>query len=1542
MTQAFQNSRSKGVVTSSLRYFREQGQEDIYSAGLEKVPLAERARVEAAMQKQRRTKEFLGQRKQARLDEESWSNLLTRRQLVTGPPTDQDKLEYRKRTQADKQRLRSKFPALTRAQAANDNTWRSNVATRFEAWCREDSWTMCRKCHRMEPRTLKEVDISGKRGRQTHTVKQCKHCAHGVGYPTVQLDDIPPVLRGLSQRSLWAITPLEIFNGEAVWAKHGYRVHTDMTRFWWRPKSVLDQIVQLLDEGHLEDAERAEAAYDYLKEAEGSSWWRFCQLHGRFLRKNESRLTGEIENDWRVLQLPRACIEEVGIECALWPHLYPRTNMCETHIRASHHTREGKPTRTVFDKKTVRARDKALREQREAAISQGRLQGKQHHLPLQRQYENMIRRGQKTVEGRLNKGVAARIKAGDTLMLGSTSCLVKGVYRYPCFGDMLWECGLERVLPGCPSIEAGIQVYHGFPGYRAGEAAHGVVAFDLEPCGGVSQPKPAAKPRPKRERSSSSSSGSSSSGSGSTSAQSSSCSDKEDSEHAPLDFARHKQNSAKASYLAKVLGPVAEYGANYDLFQFVYDLWLWSAVGAKKNKGIRCPLHLAMSQYSFSPEYWQIKHAGLMDMVRQLGVPTLFITIAPYEWSFPMHRWVEDELHKQMRSKLHLPVAETLHIAHVLGQAVEGLITGANQQSNKGRGKPWSSHIFAAKDGSKKNTVINYFGRLEFQDGKRKRYVNMKEAATQFYHGRGTVHLHLLVWLEYIEKILLEKVISARSPADNGPLRDLVEGSQRSYTGSGWKQQDAPSHWDAGKKLLRLQHLVEDYCQHNSKGCPEGVRAYMQDLISSLFCHMDVLSADGRAALLRYVSSYVSKFSDSFTSEWMNEAASGYEISRRVLTDYHPLEPEMVLQLGMQWFPQVFAGGTMQRFVVPVPFKAEVVDRVQQYMDCAWRTEDMTLFQFLRKTNTEGCIHRALKKRWQAATQAKETEEPLERWAIAQPERGDTLIAAAFLSRYNDEYYGQWLLMNRPFRKLEDFLSPELDRVPPHLYYQTMAYVQCPEYWCNEAAVRAGLELDAFNKFHVQNIWSMVKGNQEHIRKYLDGTFDMREEGADGAASPDAKPVLEQDQRNIVAEILWSVEEGWKQRQLEEDRWKGGPEEAEAGARAEEEPDPFAKYTSPSNTRQAFAVLGPAGSGKTSCIEEAVEEVERRGGRILIVAPTGKLAARFRQKYPHLDVDTVHGAFHVWKPIHQTMELMMGYDLVIAEEVGQLSRDIFERLMQLWLHGERLTTLVFVGDFWQLEGVDPSRASDSPMWRNGMVRKKELYTMRRCKCKLLAEKLRILRTGKPTFQQLKSILRGHKAPVARRQARMTEPTAYDVKKILEETPQTVFLTSSKRSEAKLNRWAVEALFAEERPLCYLPMDTGGDEQVEVEEAPVYKGMRVTLTKNQNKKIGFVNGMGAEVISKGNAGLFVWTDQGKRIMITPWTNEHGVIVYPFRLGYASTLHKVQGATLKHITLWLDIPNLPASAYVALSRVQRDADWRFIGNPCRHHFTPARFD
>ena len=84
-------------------------------------------------------------------------------------------------------------------------------------------------------------------------------------------------------------------------------------------------------------------------------------------------------------------------------------------------------------------------------------------------------------------------------------------------------------------------------------------------------------------------------------------------------------------------------------------------------------------------------------------------------------------------------------------------------------------------------------------------------------------------------------------------------------------------------------------------------------------CHEDVLHRDGRGAVLRYVATYAPKFSDSFACDSLNDAASDYTVARRVLFDYHPLEPEMWLHLAGRLFPQISFGGTLKDIVVPWP-----------------------------------------------------------------------------------------------------------------------------------------------------------------------------------------------------------------------------------------------------------------------------------------------------------------------------------------------------------------------------------------------------------------------------------------------------------------------------------------------------------------------------------------------------------------------------------------------------------------------------------------------
>ena len=413
-----------------------------------------------------------------------------------------------------------------------------------------------------------------------------------------------------------------------------------------------------------------------------------------------------------------------------------------------------------------------------------------------------------------------------------------------------------------------------------------------------------------------------------------------------------------------------------------------------------------------------------------------------------------------------------------------------------------------------------------------------------------------------------------------------------------------------------------------------------------------------------------------------------------------------------------------------------------------------------------------------------------------------------------------------------------------------------------------------------------------------------------------------------------------QQRQGREDAWKG------------EDASPFEAAAA---LRPAFAVLGPAGSGKSTAVHEVIRKAVGKGCRVLLAAPTGRLAATLREKFPDLEVDTVHGAFLVYKPAHETLEVQVPYDLIVVEEVGQLSKTIFERIMEQWHAAEKLPTLVFVGDFCQLPCAEKGQqnALVSWWWNSVNVKKRHLKAMRRCKCPKLLKTLEILRTNKPSKEQLRNITAGHKAPsLGRAGYVMNEaPSLEDVYHILQETPQTMFVTCSRQGAADLNDLALQVLFARggAAPLAELPMDPESNpdnfdkKKMAAEDPlwrPIYKDVYIILTKNLNKAIGFVNGMGATVQGMDKDNVIVRTDQGRVLAVHPWTSESKVVHYPMRLGYASTLHKVQGATLKHITMWLDARNFPAAAYVAISRVEYDANWRYVGNPTVHHFTPAK--
>ena len=230
-----------------------------------------------------------------------------------------------------------------------------------------------------------------------------------------------------------------------------------------------------------------------------------------------------------------------------------------------------------------------------------------------------------------------------------------------------------------------------------------------------------------------------------------------------------------------------------------------------------------------------------------------------------------------------------------------------------------------------------------------------------------------------------------------------------------------------------------------------------------------------------------------------------------------------------------------------------------------------------------------------------------------------------------------------------------------------------------------------------------------------------------------------------------------------------------------------------------FAVLE---NGKSTTVMVAVEKAQAVGARVVLACPTRMLVAAYRQKYPDLDVDSVHAVFQLFRPEHETLLSMATYDLVVLDEVSQISAAVFERLLRLWEAAGHQPALVFFGDFAQL------KAKDSPFWST--VFKFELRTMRRCRCPTLRWKLELLRVAKPSAKQLSDILRGHRAPS--RQNRETHgpatgpPSEADVRAVFAEDPSTVFVTITKAAAADINDIAVASFFPDQAPLAVVPGD----------------------------------------------------------------------------------------------------------------------------------------
>ena len=157
---------------------------------------------------------------------------------------------------------------------------------------------------------------------------------------------------------------------------------------------------------------------------------------------------------------------------------------------------------------------------------------------------------------------------------------------------------------------------------------------------------------------------------------------------------------------------------NYSSSIMIYG-FLKLCQGPLPPQGKQCLPAKSLKGKPFSSEFWKGQLRYLCDAVKQFEFRQLFITKSPSEWLFSLPPWLK-QLQKLIGlGESDLSAYETIHFFNTLQQIVK-------------------SHLFSCRRKSSIN-VANYFYFFEFQE-------------------TGTVHMHLLVWLNNLTQIDLHYI----------------------------------------------------------------------------------------------------------------------------------------------------------------------------------------------------------------------------------------------------------------------------------------------------------------------------------------------------------------------------------------------------------------------------------------------------------------------------------------------------------------------------------------------------------------------------------------------------------------------------------------------------------------------------------------------------------------------------------------------------------------------------------------------------------------
>lgn len=346
--------------------------------------------------------------------------------------------------------------------------------------------------------------------------------------------------------------------------------------------------------------------------------------------------------------------------------------------------------------------------------------------------------------------------------------------------------------------------------------------------------------------------------------------------------------------------------------------------------------------------------------------------------------------------------------------------------------------------------------------------------------------------------------------------------------------------------------------------------------------------------------------------------------------------------------------------------------------------------------------------------------------------------------------------------------------------------------------------------------------------------------------------------------------------------------------------------------------IGAAGAGKTSSTRLAVNAIEASGGRVVGMAPTAAAAAVMREEMG-IEADTVDKILSDWKK-GAPVSLRAG-DVLLVDEAGMVSTPKFQQILQL--AQERGALVRALGDYRQLSAVGSGGALRLVDREVGAVHLDELFRFKNpdeAAATLALREPPLVGDDKP-FDWYKDQGR----VVAGESDVMVEQVFTAWRDDTTAGKQSIMIASTNETVGKLNDLA--QAHAMERG--HVHPEHGS--VLLHNEARAHVG-DVIVTR-QNARRLTVNS-GQDFVKNGD--LWRVTQVHDNGAMTVQHLEHGgkvtlpgsYVAASVELGYASTIHRSQGATVDTAHALVDSSTDRAGAYVALTR-GRESNTLYVG-------------